>query len=111
MLRFDFSAFDDTLETLRERFEVYCHQELDHALGRNRDLFPQEAKQRILSQPSIDAKLNELFLYAGDRGIPLYVLIDEYDNFANTVLAQSRERRLISPSPTAAASTAISSPP
>ena len=87
VLRFDFSAFDDTLETLRERFEVYCHQELDHALGRNRDLFPEREAESILSQPSIDAKLNELFLFAGDRGIPLYVLIDEYDNFANTVLA------------------------
>ncbi len=87
VLRFDFSAFDDTLETLRERFEMYCHLELDHALRRNRDLFPQEARQRILSPPSIDAKLAALFLYAGDHGIPLYVLIDEYDNFANTVLA------------------------
>ena len=32
-------------------------------------------------------RLTELFAYAGERGIPLYVLIDEYDNFANTVLA------------------------
>ena len=87
ILRFDFSALDDTLETLRERFEMYCHLELDHALRRNRDLFPQAARQRILSPPSIDAKLAALFLYAGDHGIPLYVLIDEYDNFANTVLA------------------------
>ena len=87
VLRFDFSAFDDTLETLRERFEMYCYLELDHALRRNQDLFPQEARQRILSPPSIDAKLAALFLYAGDHGIPLYVLIDEYDNFANTVLA------------------------
>ena len=87
VLRFDFSMFDDTLETLRERFETYCALELDHALRRNRDLFPQEARQRILAPPSIDAKLAALFLYAGDQGIPLYVLIDEYDNFANTVLA------------------------
>ena len=87
ILRFDFSMFDDTLETLRERFETYCHLELDHALRRNRDLFPPETRQHILSPPSIDAKLAALFLYAGDEGIPLYVLIDEYDNFANTVLA------------------------
>ncbi len=45
ILRFDFSAFEDTPETLRDRFETYCHI------------------------------------------IPLYVLIDEYDNFANNVLA------------------------
>ena len=39
----------------------------------------------ILEPPSIAGKLTELFQYAGDHGIPLYVLIDEYDNFANTV--------------------------
>ncbi len=87
VLRFDFSAFDDTLETLRERFETYCHLIVRHTLERNGDLFPQKQIQRILSLPSIDAKLNELFLYAGGEGIPLYILIDEYDNFANTVLA------------------------
>ena len=87
ILRFNFSAFDDTLETLRERFETYCHLIVRNALERNRDLFSEEQIERILSLPSIDAKLNELFLYAGDHSIPLYVLIDEYDNFANTVLA------------------------
>ncbi len=87
VLRFNFSAFDNTLETLRERFETYCHLIVRHALERNRDLFPEKQVERILSLPSIDAKLSELFLYAGDHGISLYVLIDEYDNFANTVLA------------------------
>ena len=91
VLRFNFSAFDDTLETLRERFETYCHLIVRHALERNRDLFPEKQVERILSLPSIDAKLSELFLYAGDHGIPLYVLIDEYDNFANTVLAYHGE--------------------
>ena len=91
VLRFNFSAFDDTLETLRERFETYCHLIVRNALERNRDLFPEEQIERILSLPSIDAKLSELFLYAGDHGIPLYVLIDEYDNFANTVLAYHGE--------------------
>ncbi len=91
VLRFDFSAFDDTSETLRERFETYCHSVVRHMLERNRDLFPEKEIQRILSPPSIDAKLNELFLYAGEHGIALYVLIDEYDNFANTVLAHRGE--------------------
>ena len=91
VLRFNFSVFDDTLETLRERFETYCHLIVRHVLERNRDLFPEKQIQRILSLPSIDAKLNELFQYAGDEGIPLYVLIDEYDNFANTVLAYHGE--------------------
>ena len=87
VLRFDFSAFDDAPETLRERFETYCFIRLRAALERNADLFPQPVIDRILEHPSIDARLNELFAYAREHGIPLYVLIDEYDNFANTILA------------------------
>ncbi len=91
VLRFNFSAFDDTLETLRERFEEYCQLVVRYALERNADLFPEAARQHIRSPHSVTGQLNELFLYANDHGIPLYVLIDEYDNFANTVLAYHGE--------------------
>ena len=87
ILRFDFSAFDDTLETLHERFEYYCFQQLRYALECNPDLFSEAVVRRILAAPAIDTKLNELFLHAARHDIPLYVLIDEYDNFANTILA------------------------
>ena len=87
IVRFDFSAFNDKLETLEERFEGYCDIKLRGALERNADLFPEETRRHILSRPAIDGKLTELFDYAGEHGIPLYMLIDEYDNFANTVLA------------------------
>ena len=87
ILRFNFSAFDDTLETLRERFEGYCGMVIRSALERNADLFSDAAVRRILAPPAVDGRLGELFRYAGDNDIPLYCLIDEYDNFANTVLA------------------------
>ena len=87
ILRFNFSAFDDTPETLRERFEAYCARAIRRAVERNADLFPEAAARRILAPPAPDGMLDELFAHAGDHGIPLYGLIDEYDNFANTVLA------------------------
>ena len=87
-LRFDFSAVNDKLDTLEREFETYCMIELRGTLERHPDLFPESARERILAPPSIANKLAELFRYAGDHDIPLYVLIDEYDNFANTVLAQ-----------------------
>ena len=87
VLRFNFSAFKNALETLEYHFEEYCQLVVRHALERNADLFPEAARQHIRSPSSVNGQLNELFLYAGDHGIPLYVLIDEYDNFANTVLA------------------------
>ena len=92
VLRFNFSAFDDTLDTLRKRFEEYCQMVIRHTLERNADLFPEAARQHIRASDSVNSQLNELFLYAGDQGIPLYVLIDEYDNFANTVLAYHGEQ-------------------
>ena len=86
-LRFNFSVIQDRPETLERDFEVYCHIELRGALERHPDLFPEAAQERILAPPNIAGRLAELFRYAGDRGVPLYVLIDEYDNFANSVLA------------------------
>ena len=86
-LRFNFSAVDDKLETLEREFETYCMIEFRGSLRRHPDLFPEAALREILAPPSISSKLTELFRYVGDHGIPLYVLIDEYDNFANTVLA------------------------
>ena len=86
-LRFDFSNVNDALDTLEREFETYCLIELRGTLRRHPDLFPETAMRDILAPPSIAGKLAELFRYAGDHDVPLYVIIDEYDNFANTVLA------------------------
>ena len=88
VLRFNFSAFNDALATLEREFEEYCAMQMRDALERNPDLFSGPAMERILSPSSVNGRLNALFLHAGRHDIPLYVLIDEYDNFANTILAR-----------------------
>ena len=92
ILRFNFSAFKNALDTLEYHFEEYCQLIVRSTLERNADLFPEAARQHIRTPSSVNGQLNELFVYAGDHGIPLYVLIDEYDNFANTVLAYHGEQ-------------------
>ena len=87
VLRFNFSAFNDALETLERNFENYCAMVFMDAVERNPDLFPERVLERLRSQPTINDKLIALFLHAERESIPLYVLIDEYDNFANTILA------------------------
>ena len=87
VLRFDFSVVNDAPETLELEFEYYCGMEIEEALERNADLIPADATRRIVDQPSASAKLNTLFREARKRDIRLFVLIDEYDNFANTILA------------------------
>ena len=87
VLHFDFSGFGDSPNTLEPEFEEYCTSHLKHTLRRHRDLFDKETERDILGRSSIRGQLDELFQYARAGGIPLYVLVDEYDNFANTILA------------------------
>ena len=87
VLRFNFSMVNDKLETLEREFDTYCTAEISDTLDRYPDLFPVAAVRRILAPVSATGKLTELFLHTKRHDIPLYVLIDEYDNFANTVLA------------------------
>ena len=87
VLHFDFSALGDAEETSQERFEQHCSRILRLALARNRDLFPGAAMQRILAAPSIDAKLNELFVHMRKHDVPLCVLVDGYDYLADSALA------------------------
>ena len=86
-LRFDFSAVHDAPETLEREFEYYCGDVIQRSMERHPALFPQQEVQRISSAPSTGAKLHSLFWHAAEHDIRLYLLIDEYDNFANTILA------------------------
>ena len=91
VLRLNFSAFSKRLSTLEKRFEEYCHTRLRGMLEANEDVFPERLTQRILALPTIGGRLNELFLHAERLGVRLFLLIDEYDNFANTILAGEGE--------------------
>ena len=87
VLRLNFSAFSKQLSTLQESFEGYCDTQLQGMLRVNADVLPAEQARSILSPPTMGGRLNELFLRAGELDVRLCVLIDEYDNFANTILA------------------------
>ena len=87
VLRLDFSAFNKCASALEERFEEHCLTQLQRMLEANADVFPETLLHRILAQRTTSGRLNELFLYAERADVPLYVLIDDYDNLPNTTLA------------------------
>ena len=87
VVRFNFSTFGNDPAKLEREFDEYCRRHVRDAVEDNPDLFPDAAFDRIQAPPTINGQLDELFLHARREGIPLYVLIDEYDNFANTILA------------------------
>ena len=87
VVRFNFSTFGNDPAKLEREFDEYCRRHVRDAVEDNPDLFPDAAFDRIQAPTTINGQLDELFLHARREGIPLYVLIDEYDNFANTILA------------------------
>ena len=90
-LRFNFSAFRRSLDGLEENFNLHVGDKVAASVRRHPDLFPENAREHILAPESAEARLERLFEHAVDEGIPLYGLIDEYDNFANTILAEQGE--------------------
>ena len=91
VLRFDFSGMDATPERMERSFEECCDIDLRSSLRQNKDLFDASALQEVAAQTSINAKLRSVFAIARDCGVPVYMLIDEYDNLANAVLARYGE--------------------
>ena len=76
---------------MQDRFEECCDIDLRRALDANHDVLGADAKRDVLAQSSINTKLRKLFSVADKQRIPLYVLIDEYDNVANAVMARHGE--------------------
>ena len=88
---FDFAAVDKDFEKTQASFDQHCRVRIDEFARRHRGLFPEGVAERILSAATCGEKLNELTASLKGTGIKLYVIIDEYDNFANTILANSRD--------------------
>ena len=86
-LRFDFSRVENAPETLAQEFQHYCGEVIRRSMERHPDLFPQQEVQRIVAASSTPLKLNALFDYASLRDIRLFVLVDEYDSFAEAMQA------------------------
>ncbi len=88
ILRLDFSGIDKNLERLERSFEGHIKRKIDFLIEYNKDLFSDSGAQKILEQDRAIDKLDALFGYVHQHDIPLYVLIDEYDNFANVVFTE-----------------------
>ena len=89
ILRYDFSAVKKNPAETQSSFERHVSLWTDTFARKYADILPAEVVKRVLDAPDSSAKIDTLV--AGVRGtdVRLYVMIDEYDNFTNTILAES----------------------
>ena len=89
VLRFDFSAVSKDAAQAQEDFNDYTSR-CCNAFARNyRARLPEGLADRILDAPDVGKKFNEIVVSLKGTDVKLYVMIDEYDNFTNTILAES----------------------
>jgi len=87
VLHFSFSAVDPDPDRVEISFETYIETMFLNFIERYRSLMDKRIEQRLLEVKNAGARLRALFSYVAQKGLKLLVLIDEYDNFTNTILS------------------------
>ncbi|MCQ7582416.1 ATP-binding protein, partial [Salmonella enterica] len=91
VLYFDFSRVGGDLSKLESQFNSYCCIELNAFMSRYAADYPEEVRKSFSAVEDVSFKLNTLNAAAHELGIPLYLIVDEYDNFTNVILNQQGE--------------------
>ena len=86
-LYFNFSAVSKTIDDLEENFNTYCNQVINHFVEIYRDYIPEKSAEIVKSYTKLPDKLNALSIQLSTVEQKVYIFIDEYDNFTNTLIA------------------------
>ncbi len=91
ILHLDFSQVGGDIEHLKERFDSYCGIMLDSFVSCYSDYYDEKTQEKIYARKSSADKLDLIYSVAAEHKYPLYLIIDEYDNFTNVVLNEQGE--------------------
>lgn len=87
VLRLDFSRIAYHPDDLEKNFYNHILWKIKEFLKRYEDYYSQQEQQEILSGGDINTIINAMVDYAHLKNMKVFLCIDEYDNFTNTVLA------------------------
>ena len=91
VLHLDFSYVGGSIDKLEENFDMYLRVKLDGFMRIYQEFYLADFKEKFFKSDSATEKLALLQDETAAKGIPLYLIIDEYDNFTNTVLNEQGE--------------------
>jgi len=90
-LTFNFSAVNPDVRQVQESFENHGKSIMGNFLRRYAAFFDPQELSEIMAFSDTTSRLQELLIRMSMKGLQLYLLIDEYDNFANTILTTAGE--------------------
>ena len=88
---FNFTGVEKRIDRVQDSFNEYCSERLDVFVERQAGRLPEGTTAAVLAKRTCHEKFNTLTMRLKGSGLALYITIDEYDNFTNTILAESRE--------------------
>ncbi len=91
VMRLDFSRVTGTIDQLKENLDLYMDITLNSFASKYEDMYFDGFVKEVKQYHSANGKLNYILDTARKYGNRLYLILDEYDNFTNTVLAQHGE--------------------
>ena len=86
VLHLDFSRVGSDVDHLRENFDLYMEVRCDSFAKAYARFYPDTFADELKQIKSGEQKLNFISDAAHAAGYPLYLIVDEYDNFTNNVL-------------------------
>ena len=87
VLKLDFSQVDGKIENLEQKFGEYCSVTILEFAQKYANYYDEDYVNNVSSYTSASGRLLYIIAQARLRRIPLYLIVDEYDNFTNTVLS------------------------
>ena len=91
VLHLDFSQVGGKIEKLEENFDSYCRVVFDSFVDIYEDYYTDDFVKKVRSAATAVDKLTLINDESKKYEYPLYLIIDEYDNFTNTVLNEQGE--------------------
>ena len=89
VIYFDFSLANNGPKDLEHNFNDYCAKVLDEFMITYQDYYDKRTVEDFFASDAASSKLSIVNLAAHRLGYPLYLIIDEYDNFTNVILSES----------------------
>lgn len=92
ILYLDLSKIGGDITELKENFNTYCNDCIDNFIEKYQEYYPERVVEKVLKAETAARKLNLIGIASEKEKSPLYLIVDEYDNFTNVVLNEHGEK-------------------
>ena len=93
ILKFNFSQVNPDLDKVEASFHAHARNCFFFFEKKYREFLEDDYFEMMENHQETHEKLEFLLSYVGSKGLKVYVLIDEYDNFTNTILATAGQEK------------------